>query len=101
MLCKPGLLVKESKEGAMFIKIPSSSDIDFRFQKGRKSSLNKGGKDLSQSYFATNVNSWPLEAVAEWGLAEWLISAWMRSKIKIQIRSDMSIFFYPISDNIS
>ena len=46
MLCKPGLLVKESKEGAMFIEIPSSSDIDFRFQKGgRKSSLNKGGKD--------------------------------------------------------
>ena len=66
MLCKPGLLVKESKEGAMFIEIPSSSDIDFRFQSGRKSSLNKGGKDPSQSYFAHDSNIWALRAIY-WG----------------------------------
>ena len=38
-------------------------------EKGRKS-LNKGGKDVSQSYFATNISFfWPLEATyqGEWG----------------------------------
>ena len=53
-------------------------------EKGRKS-LNKGGKDASQSYFATNNSFF-------WA-SRGHISGWMGSKIKIQMCSDMPIFF--------
>ena len=53
-------------------------------EKGRKS-LNKGGKDVSQSYFATKISFFRASRDH--------ISGWMGSKIKIQMCSDMPIFF--------
>ena len=53
-------------------------------EKGRKY-LNKGGKDASQSYFATNISCF-------WA-SRGHISEWMRSNIKIQMCSDLPIFF--------